>query len=61
MSISPDIQYVLIYGNLSDGFEFLGPFKSFDQASDYALDRIEPVETWITPLYRPLEKGRDYD
>ena len=61
MSISPEVQYVLIVGDLNDGHEFIGPFKSSDDASNYSLTHVDRQETWIAPLFRPLEKGRDYD
>jgi len=61
MSISPEVQYLLVIGDLNDGHEFIGPFASFDDASNYSLKHVERQETWITPMFRPLEKGRDYD
>lgn len=61
MSISPDVLFILVVGDLNDGYEFIGPFTSFDDASNYSIKHVKRKETWITPLFRPLEKGHDYD
>jgi hypothetical protein len=59
--MSDDYKYVLVVGNLNEGYEFVGPFDSFDAADEYGSKRANTLMTWITPMFRPLEKGRDYD
>lgn len=46
-------QYIIVAGNLSDGFTFLGPFLTFDAAAIAAEGM--PEMTWIATLdeYRP--------
>ena len=45
--------FVLVVGNLSEGFRFVGPFSSFDEACVYA-DQIGS-ENWVATLEKPLE------
>jgi len=45
-------QYILVIGNLSDGFGFVGPFVSFDEADEYSRDIDET--TWISTLTPPI-------
>jgi hypothetical protein len=47
-------QYLIVCGNPIDGFRYIGPFTTHDDAADY-LDRTpnrdEPM--WITDLDEP--------
>jgi hypothetical protein len=46
-----DEPHILVLGNLNDGFEFIGPFDSFDDAADADIDenRLSWVATLTTP------------
>ncbi len=45
-------QFILIYGNPIDGFSYVGPFDSRDDASQYAEDDA-PADWWIVTLDAP--------
>ncbi len=45
-------QYIIAVGNLTAGFYFVGPFDSFNQASEYADKKDEA--TRIIPLAIPV-------
>lgn len=47
-----ETQCVIVVGNLSEGFKFVGPFQSFDEAAEYA-ERFLDCETWIATLDYP--------
>ena len=34
----PMVKFILVFGDLSDGLEFVGPFDSEDAARDYGHD-----------------------
>ena len=42
--------YIILYGNLSEGFKAVGPFADFDEAAD-ACDTVEATlgwsQTWV--------------
>jgi hypothetical protein len=59
--MSDEYKYIMVVGNMDKGYECVGPFDSFDEADAYADKHAGTMLTWITPMYRPLEKGRDYD
>ena len=40
------MSYVLVAGNLSEGFRFIGPFPDFDSAADFSADG----QTWVASL-----------
>jgi len=61
VGMSDEHKHVLVVGNMNEGYEFVGPFDSFDAADAYADTHANTLMTWITPMFRPLEKGRDYD
>lgn len=44
--------HILIYGNPVDGFCYIGPFKTADDAINAAEtdDRLHDSEWWIAPL-----------
>ena len=46
---------IIIFGNLSTGYEFVGPFNSFDEADDYASTYGGEYGwgEWITTLLQP--------
>ena len=48
---------VFVRVNLSDGFTFIGPFDSFDDAA-FSIDRMDG-ETWIATLYAPTETVKE--
>lgn len=48
--------HIVVAGNLSDGFEFIGPFDSFDAAAAYA-DRKIDGESWIAGMHRGQGAG----
>jgi hypothetical protein len=63
-------KYLLVVGNLSEGFRFEGPFETFDDA-DFDSYRHDEV-SWVATLHSPCvewnsetgeyeEKGDDSD
>jgi hypothetical protein len=46
------LQFVIIYGNPADGFSFVGPFNSRDDAAQYAADDT-PADWWVVMLDAP--------
>lgn len=48
---------IIVAGNLSDGFRFVGPFQSFDEATEYAERWIDDT-TWIASLDLPAMETR---
>jgi hypothetical protein len=50
-------QCIIVAGNLSDGFRFVGPFPSFDEAAEYAERWIDDT-TWIASLDAPAMETR---
>lgn len=45
-------KYIVVVGNISDGFKFYGPYESFDAASE-SPPGAEPF-SWIAPLENNL-------
>lgn len=41
--------YIIVYGNLSDGFTFYGPYESFDDADEASRD-LKEHPSWIAKL-----------
>lgn len=41
---------ILVLGNLSDGFRFIGPFPSFDAATEYQEKHHPQFDNWIATL-----------
>jgi hypothetical protein len=44
-----ETKFIIVAGNLSDGFKFYGPYASFDDA-DEASRLFGMQSTWISPL-----------
>jgi hypothetical protein len=51
-------QCIIVAGNLSDGFRFVGPFPSFDEAAEYADQFIDDT-TWIATIEGPAMETRE--
>ena len=50
-------QWIVVVGNLGDGFEFHGPFDDEEAAADYAESGgvVSRVDTWfIASITKPL-------
>jgi hypothetical protein len=45
-------QFIIIYGNPQDGFAYIGPFNSRDEAT-YHADGDTPADWWIVQLEAP--------
>lgn len=45
---------IIVMGTPVDGFEFIGPFMSSEDAANYA-DKIDGGDWWITSLDAPEE------
>lgn len=45
---------ILVIGNLSDGFRFVGPFTSFEEAVEYS-QRVD-TDNWVATLEKPEEE-----
>lgn len=52
-----DTTCIIVAGNLADGFRFVGPFPSFDEAAEYA-ERFIDDNTWISTLDAPAMETR---
>lgn len=47
-------RWIILRGNPVDGFEFIGPFVSTDEANDWAEHNDDPeLAWWIAKLARP--------
>jgi hypothetical protein len=53
----PETGAILVVGNLSAGFRFVGPFPSFDEAAEYADSFIDDTN-WIATLDYPAMETR---
>ena len=52
-SLIPEGQFIVATGSISDGFEFTGPFDTYDQACEWAGEL--GVAWFIEPLHPPEE------
>jgi|6_EtaG_2_1085325.scaffolds.fasta_scaffold10389_5 hypothetical protein len=48
-----DSPHAIMFGNLSDGFEIIGPFNGWDSALEYDQKYIHWGPTWIMPMKEP--------
>lgn len=46
-------KYIVIYGNPGDGFHFIGPFDTIDEATEYGKDATR--DWWIAELNAPAD------
>ena len=55
-----DEQFIVMTGSPSDGFEFTGPFDSYDEAAEWSAGLGEAW--WIEKLHHPdpADMGRDH-
>jgi hypothetical protein len=51
ISMEEEKQFLVISGNLNEGFQFFGPFASFEEADEYTRSFNE--NTWISELIKP--------
>jgi hypothetical protein len=53
------MDYILIFGNPGDGFEYVGPFKTAAAATEYAeTDReLRNGGWWVMLLQKPADGG----
>ena len=51
--------YIIVSGNIFDGFEFIGPFNCHDSALLYIED--DPMEWSIVKLQSPQSEGNAID
>lgn len=48
-------QWLLVVGNVADGFTFHGPFDDAEEADEYASDNVADGVQWnIVPLQKPI-------
>ena len=47
---------VLMVGNLSDGFRFVGPFDSHDDADNYSRMQEGAFSDWIVTIEAPKDR-----
>jgi hypothetical protein len=47
--------FILIVGNLIEGFTHYGPFETFDDADEFSRTLESMNETFITTLHAPDE------
>ena len=43
--------YIVLVGNITEGYKAVGPFESFDDADEYTLASGYGKDTWIMELY----------
>jgi translation initiation factor RLI1 len=48
-----DYQHIIVYGNPSDGFRFIGPFSNRERAENYLDTEISRENMWIAELDEP--------
>ncbi len=53
------IEYILCFGNPSDGFEYIGPFNSADEVNEYAHIYAIGLDWWIIVLQEPYGVKQD--
>lgn len=49
--IDPEKQYIVIQGNLADGFTFTGPFNDRGEATEYAEQYLGGDTWWIDVVW----------
>lgn len=47
------IMNIIMQGNLSEGFEAIGPFKTFEEAADYDERHTLDGPSWIMTMVLP--------
>jgi len=45
------IKYIVVAGNINEGFSFIGPFDSWDEADLYAANMN--TQTWVSEITVP--------
>lgn len=50
--------FIVILGNLCDGFRHFGPFDSFDEACQWTEESRLDEPSWIATLESPDDEGR---
>jgi hypothetical protein len=50
--------YMVVIGNIFDGFSFYGPFATFDDASDWADTNAISSEWWVASVEIPKTADR---
>lgn len=50
-AVEQNEKYIVVKGNLNDGFRFIGPFDSFEQADEYTTN--DSADIWISQLEQP--------
>lgn len=50
--------YIIVTGNPIEGFEYIGPFPSADEAAAYGNTdpHLPDGDWWTAPLYTPAEE-----
>ena len=51
-------QYIICIGNISDGFDFVGPFEYFEIAFHFAEDEMLGADWHIFKMVSPSEFGK---
>lgn len=51
--------YIILYGTLTDGFQAVGPFADFEEASE-ACETIEATLGWPQAWIMSMDTGADY-
>ena len=50
------MQTVVVYGDVMNGIDILGPFSDFEEAINYAEINIKHESWWTTELKNPNKK-----
>jgi len=49
-------RWIIVTGNLADGFEFIGPFDDSEAAAEHAESTVHRIDTWfVAPVLQPLK------
>lgn len=46
-------RFICVVGNICDGFYFVGPFVTFDDAACYCDRELSDQQTWVATLQLP--------
>ena len=53
------MKYIIVLGEPTNGFTYVGPFRNYEQAYNYAEGRGISNGSWITCLHEPTKEGED--
>jgi hypothetical protein len=57
MRTLPGIPVTIVSGNPIDGFQFVGPFATSEDAVEFGNTLDRDTDWWIAPLYPPVSSA----